>query len=334
MLPPYRSEPLTDFSPQKEQEAFRAALQLVKERIGRTYPLVINGEEIALNDRFPSINPSRPQEVSGQFANGNAGHVDRAVEVAAKAFESWKRVSVHERARYLLRVSAQLLRRKHEFSAIMVLEAGKSWREADADTSEAIDFLEYYARQALRIADSSHLLTENPGEELGLYYIPLGVGAVIPPWNFPLAIPMGMIGASLVTGNTVVFKPAEQTPWIAYEMCRLFWENGLPDGVLNYLTGPGHIVGARMVEHPQTRYIAFTGSREVGVGIYEQAARLRPGQKWLKRLHSRDGRQGCGAGGRDCRSGVSGAGRGRQRLRVSGAEVFRRITRYLRQRRV
>ena len=283
MLPPYRSESLTDFSRPEQQDAFRAALALVKERIGRTYPLVIGGETIELTDRFPSINPSRPQEVLGQFANGDVSHVDRATEVAAEAFESWKYVPVEARARYLLRVAAQLRRRKHEFSAMMVLEAGKSWSEADADTSEAIDFLEYYARQAVRITDSSHLLTENPGEELGFYYIPLGVGAVIPPWNFPLAIPMGMVSAALVTGNTVVFKPAEQTPWIAYELCRLFWENGLPDGVLNYLTGPGHIVGARMVEHPLTRFIAFTGSREVGVAIYEQAAKVRPGQKWLKR---------------------------------------------------
>jgi 1-pyrroline-5-carboxylate dehydrogenase len=174
-------------------------------------------------------------------------------------------------------------RRKHEFSAVMVLEAGKNWYEADADTSEAIDFLEYYARQAIRITDSSAMLAPFPAEQLGLYYIPLGVGAVIPPWNFPNAIPTGMLGAALVTGNTVVFKPAEQSPWIAYKVCQLFWEAGLPDGVLNFLTGPGALVGGRMVEHPLTRFVAFTGSREVGVQIYERAAKVQPGQRWLKR---------------------------------------------------
>jgi 1-pyrroline-5-carboxylate dehydrogenase len=174
-------------------------------------------------------------------------------------------------------------RRRHEFSATMVLEVGKSWAEADADTAEAIDFMEYYARQALRIADSSHLLVQNPGEELGLYYIPLGVGIVIPPWNFPLAIPTGMMTAALVAGNTVILKPAEPSPWIAWKLCELFWNQGLPPGVLNFVSGPGRSTGARMVEHPQTRFISFTGSREVGIRIFEEASKVRPGQIWLKR---------------------------------------------------
>lgn len=165
----------------------------------------------------------------------------------------------------------------------MVLEVGKSWAEADADASEAVDFLEYYARQAVRIADSSHLLTEFPNEQLGYYYIPLGVGAIIPPWNFPAAICIGSTVAAIVTGNTAVLKPAEQSPWVAWKLCEMFWSQGLPPGVINFITGPGHIVGARMVEHPQTRFIAFTGSREVGVRINEAAAKVQPGQKWLKR---------------------------------------------------
>jgi 1-pyrroline-5-carboxylate dehydrogenase len=283
MLPPFRSEPYTDFTKPENQAAFRAALDKVRSELGRTYPLNIGSEEIMSDDMFPSINPSRPHEVLGYFANGTADHVDRAIQVAAEAFETWKYVSAEDRARYLLRAAAALRRRKHEFSATMVLEVGKSWVEADADTAEAIDFFEYYSRQMMRIADSSDLLVPYPPEQLMYRYIPLGVGAIIPPWNFPLAIPTGMASAAIVAGNTVVFKPAEQSPWIGYKLCELLWEIGLPEGVLNYLTGPGPAVGGRMVEHPQTRFIAFTGSKDVGVQIYEKAAKVQPGQKWLKR---------------------------------------------------
>lgn len=283
MLPEYRNEALTDFRKPEAQNAFREALERVKASIGRSYPLVINGEAIETSDHITSTNPARPQEVLGTFAKGTLAHAERAVEAAAAAFEGWKRVPVEERARFLLRAAAAMRRRKHEFSAIMVLEAGKTWVEADADTSEAIDFMEYYARQAVRIADSTSLLTQYPGEQLGLYYIPLGVGIIIPPWNFPLAIPTGMLSAAVVAGNAAVLKPAGQTPWIAYEMCRLFWEQGLPDGVINYLPGPGSVIGASMIENPQTRFISFTGSREVGIDIFQRAAKVQPGQIWLKR---------------------------------------------------
>lgn len=283
MLKSYVNEPLTDFSDQANVDAFWAALEQVKGEVGRSYPLVIDGEAIMLDEQFASVNPARPDEVVGNFANGMAQHVDHAVEAASKAFETWKHVPVEERARYLLRAAAEMRRRKHEFSAVMVLEVGKSWVEADADTAEAIDFLDYYARQMVDLADSSGSLVPYLPEQLQLQYIPLGVGAVIPPWNFPCAIAAGMMSAALVAGNTVVWKPAEQSPWIAYKVAELFWNAGLPAGVLNYLTGPGEVVGARMVEHPKTRFVAFTGSREVGVQIYENAARVQPGQKWLKR---------------------------------------------------
>lgn len=283
MLLPYRPEPLTDFSLPENQEAFAAALQTVKGELGRVYPLIINGQRIELDETFASVNPARPDEVIGYFANGSAVHVDQAMSAASDAFQTWKRVPPAERARYLIKAAAEMRRRKHEFSATMVLEIGKSWVEADADTAEAIDFLEYYARQIIRIADSSGMLAPFPSEQLDLQYIPLGVGAVIPPWNFACAIATGMMSATIVAGNTALWKPAEQSPFIAWKVGELFWNNGLPDGVLNFLTGPGEVVGARMVEHPQTRLIAFTGSREVGVGIYEKAARVQPGQKWLKR---------------------------------------------------
>lgn len=284
MLPTYQNEPTLDFSRPENQHALRAGLDKVRAQLGRTYPLVIDGREIALADTFPSINPARPSEVIGHFANGNASHADDAIASSAAAFKTWRFVSVEERARYLLRAAANMRRRRHEFDAMMVYEVGKSWAEAEADTAESIDFMEYYARQALRMTDSSDLLMPFPAEQLSLYYLPMGVVAVIPPWNFPNAICAGMIAAALVTGNTVVAKPAEQSPAIAYMICQLFWEAGLPKGVLNFLTGPGEVVGARMVEHPETRIVSFTGSRAVGVQIYEQAAKVRPGQKWLKRM--------------------------------------------------
>ncbi|MFW5709326.1 MAG: L-glutamate gamma-semialdehyde dehydrogenase [Chloroflexota bacterium] len=283
MLKPYYNEPPTDFTLPEERAAFEAALDKVKQELGRTYPLVIGGERIELDETFASVNPARPAEVLGYFAQGNARHVDQAVRAAVTAFATWKYTPAEERARYLLRAAAEIRRRKHEFSATMVLEVGKSWAEADGDTAEAIDFLEYYARQMMRIADSSHMLTPYPTEQLILEYIPLGVGAVIPPWNFPCAIATGLMSATIVAGNTALWKPAEQSPLIAYKVAEVFWESGLPDGVLNFLTGPGEVVGARMVEHPDTRFVAFTGSREVGTGIYEKTSRVQPGQKWLKR---------------------------------------------------
>lgn len=284
MLPVYQPEPLTDFSQQQHIAAFQKALDKVKSEIGKTYPLVIGAERIMLDDVFPSINPARPKEVVAYFPNATVEHTNQAIESAAEAFKRWQYTPAVERSRYLLSAAAEMRRRKHEFSATMVLEVGKSWAEADADTAEAIDFMEYYARQILRIADSSFMLTQNPGEQLNLQYIPLGVGAIIPPWNFANAILSGMTAAALVAGNTVVLKPAEQSPWVGYKVAELFWNLGLPAGVLNFLTNAdGAIVGGRMVEHPQTRFIAFTGSKAVGLQIYEKAAKVVPGQKWLKR---------------------------------------------------
>jgi len=186
MLTPYFPEPLTFFSVDENQHDFAVALKKVKNDLGHTYPLVIDNKKIAIKETFASVNPSRPEEVIGRFAMGDASHADAAIASATRAFDEWRRVPVEERARYLLRASAEMRRRKHEFSAMMVFEVGKSWAEADADTAEAIDFLEYYARQILRISDSTASIISYPSELLQLKYIPLGVGAVISPWNFPL----------------------------------------------------------------------------------------------------------------------------------------------------
>jgi 1-pyrroline-5-carboxylate dehydrogenase len=283
MLPSFQNEPLTDFSISENEAAFQVSLERVKAETGKTYPLVIGGEKIEGEEVFTSTNPSRPQEVLGCFAKGTLEQANQAVAAAAAAFETWRFVAPEERARYLLKAAAEMRRRKHEFSATMVLEVGKSWVEADADTAESIDFLEYYARLMIRLGNSSHLLTSYPPEQLDLQYIPLGVGAIIPPWNFPAAIALGMTSAAIVAGNTVVLKPATQSPWIAYKLYQLFDQVGLPAGVLNYLSGPGSVVGSRIVEHPQTRFIAFTGSKAVGLGIFEKAAKVEPGQLWMKR---------------------------------------------------
>ncbi|NOZ30142.1 MAG: L-glutamate gamma-semialdehyde dehydrogenase [Chloroflexi bacterium] len=283
MLTPFRNEPLTDFSQPENVQAFQAALEKVGSELGQTYPIIIGGERIETSETFDSINPANPSQVIGRFAKADADLARRAVEVAAEAFETWKRIPPEVRARYLLKAAAIMRARKHEFSAWMVYEVGKSWVEADADTAEAIDMLEFYAREMIRLGGSQPVVPY-PGREADLLYIPLGVGAVIPPWNFPNAIMTGMTSASLVTGNTVVLKPASTAPTIAYKLVEIFNEELLlPPGVLNFLPGPGSVIGDVLVTHPKTRFISFTGSKEVGLRIHELAAKPQPGQIWIKR---------------------------------------------------
>lgn len=237
-LPDFKNEPLTDFSQPANRAAFQQALEYVRGQLGKHYPLHIGANELNTPDTIQSINPARPAEVVGTVSAGRKEDAERAIEVAAEAFKHWQYVDPEERARYLLRAAAEMRRRKHEFSAWMVFEIGKNWAEADADTAEAIDFLEYYARQAIRLKHASEQLYTLPNEQSDLQYIPLGVGAVIPPWNFPAAIMVGMTSAAIVAGNTVVLKPASITPVIAYKFCEILWSLGLPSGVLNYLPGP------------------------------------------------------------------------------------------------
>jgi 1-pyrroline-5-carboxylate dehydrogenase len=279
----FRNEPFTDFKQSANLDAFRRALSEVRSAFGNTYPMWIDGEEVRVGSTFASVDPARPSVQLGHFSRGDASHANRAIDAAARAFETWQHVPAAQRADYLFRAAALMRERKHHFSAWMVYEVGKSWPEADGDTAEAIDFMEFYGREMLRYADRQPL-TPVPGEQNELVYIPIGVGAIIPPWNFPNAILVGMTTAAIVTGNTVVLKPSGDSPLIAWKVVELFREVGLPKGVLNFVTGPGSVVGNTMVEHPKTRFIAFTGSKEVGLGINEKAARHQPGQLWIKRV--------------------------------------------------
>ena len=280
---PFHNQPLTDFGREENRKAFQAALDAVGSALGRSWPLIIGGERIQTKETFDSINPARKDQVIGHFAKGTKEHAERAVAEAWKAFESWKEAPARERAGLLFRAAGLMRRRKHELSAWMVYETGKPWGEADGDTAEAIDFCEFYAREALRLA-ADQPLTRLPDERNELHYIPLGVGVVIPPWNFPLAILAGMTAAAIVAGNTVVLKPSSDAPGIAHAFMEILEAVGLPPGVVNLVSGPGSAVGDPLVDHPKTRFIAFTGSKEVGLRINQRAAVAQPGQIWIKRV--------------------------------------------------
>ncbi|MFS8085512.1 MAG: L-glutamate gamma-semialdehyde dehydrogenase [Acidobacteriota bacterium] len=279
----FRNEPFTDFSKEENAQAMRAAIEKVKGELGQEYPLVIGGERIKTEATLESINPAQRTQVVGSFHKATKELANRAVETAYETFQSWRNVPATERAQLLFRVAELIRSRKHEMSAWMIFEVAKSWPEADGDTAEAIDFLEFYARGMLRYADKQPL-TQLAGEDNNLDYIPLGVGAVIPPWNFPLAIMAGMTAAAIVTGNTVVLKPSSDAPAIAYKFFELLEEAGLPPGVVNFMTGSGAEVGDVVVDHPKTRFVAFTGSKEIGLRINERAAKAQPGQLWIKRV--------------------------------------------------
>ncbi len=279
----FRNEAFTDFSKEENAQLMRAAIERVRGQLGRDYPLVIGGERIETGRTFDSLNPAKKTEVVGRFQKATEELARRAVETADETFKTWSRTPAAERAELLLRVAAILRERRHELSAWMIFEVGKTWAEADGDTAEAIDFCEFYAREMLRYSAPQPIVTLE-GEENRLEYLPLGVGVVIPPWNFPLAIMAGMTVASWVTGNTVVLKPSSDAPTIAYKFFEILEEAGLPAGVVNFMTGSGAEVGDVVVDHPRTRYVAFTGSKEIGLRINERAAKHQEGQIWIKRV--------------------------------------------------
>lgn len=282
MVVPYKHEPFTDFTVEENKNAMLEAVKQVEADLGKEYPLIIGGERITTEDKIVSVNPANKEEVIGYVSKANKELAERAMKVADETFKTWRKSDPKFRADLLFRAAAIVRRRKFEFTAHLVKEGGKPWKEADADTAEAIDFLEYYGRQMLELKDGAQI-NSRPIEHNQFNYIPLGVGLVISPWNFLFAIMAGTTTAAMVTGNTVLLKPASTTPVIAYKLMEVLEEAGMPAGVVNYIPGPGSEVGDYLVDHPRTRFVSFTGSREVGTRIFERAAVVHEGQNWLKR---------------------------------------------------
>lgn len=283
-LPPFVNEPYRDFTQAKHKADMDWALALVRTQLGKEYPLFIGGVHAKGGPhKLLSYNPSHPSELVGLHQKASAEQANSAVEEAFQYFPTWAAVPAEIRAEHLFRAAEILQQRKSEFNAWMVIEAGKNWNEAEADTAEAIDFCNYYARQMLRLA-TPDALVQMPGEESAMTYLPLGVGVIIPPWNFPLAILVGMTVAALVTGNTVVIKPSSETPTIAAKFIEVLLEAGFPAKSFQFLPGSGAEVGDLIVSHPKTRFVSFTGSKEVGLRINELAAKPQPGQRWIKRV--------------------------------------------------
>ncbi len=282
-ISPFKNESIRTFADAAEAASLEAAIARRRAVGPVTHPVIVGGKRLETEATIVSRNPYRPDEIVGRVGSASLAQASEAIETAARAFESWKNVTPAERASYLFRAAELVRRRRDDFNALLVLEVGKSWIEADADTAEAIDFLEFYGREAIRYAQPPPL-TPVPGEDNRLTYIPLGVGIVIPPWNFAFAIMAGMTTAAIVAGNTVVLKPSSDSPVIAAAFVDLLHEVGLPPGVVNFVPGSGREIGDPIVANSKTRFIAFTGSKEVGLHINELAAKPQAGQRWIKRV--------------------------------------------------
>jgi len=281
-VPEFTNEPFIDFTNPENRKKMEDALKNVRAEFGREYPMWIGGQKVITTGKKKSTNPSRPSEVIGVFQHASKEQAAQAIEFANKFFDTWKKVPTETRVMCLFTAAQIIRKRKFEMAALVCYEVGKSWIEADADVAETIDFCEFYGREMLRLAQPQKL-TPMRGERNYLTYIPLGVGAIIPPWNFPMAIMAGLVVASLVTGNTVVLKPASDSPTIAAKFVDILFEAGFPKEAVQFLTGSGAAVGDTIVQHPKTRYVGFTGSKEVGLRISELAAKPSPGQIWIKR---------------------------------------------------
>jgi 1-pyrroline-5-carboxylate dehydrogenase len=282
-LLPYKNEPYLDWSDESNQEAMWAALEEVEGYLGKSYPLIIGGKPVETDGEIISVDPSYPSQVVGRVGRATEREADMALETATKTFESWSRTAPEARARILIRAAAIMRRRKFEMLAWEVYEGGKPWAEADAQVAEAIDFLEYYAREMLRLKDGVEVYSV-PDEESRYFYQPMGVGVIIAPWNFPTAILTGMSSAAIVTGNTIVMKPSEYTSVLGAKVAEIFEEAGLPEGVLNFCPGYGSEIGDYLVTDARTRFISFTGSMKTGLRINELAARQLSNQRWIKRV--------------------------------------------------
>ncbi|PTX64983.1 delta-1-pyrroline-5-carboxylate dehydrogenase [Melghirimyces profundicolus] len=280
---PYKHDQETDFSKEENRKAYREAIEQVRKEFGKEYPLLIDGEEVHTERKLSSRNPANKEEVVGKVSMADKELAERAIQSAWKHFDTWRKWPAKSRAEILFKAAAIFRRRRHEFSAAMTVEAGKNYVEADADTAEAIDFLEYYGRQMIEL-DKGKPVLSRPDEHNEYFYQPMGVGFIIPPWNFPFAIMCGTTVAALVTGNTVLLKPSEKAPVISAKFVEVLREAGLPDGVLQFIPGDPKEIGDYIVDHPKIRFINFTGSRATGIRIFERAAKVQKGQKWLKRV--------------------------------------------------
>ncbi len=283
MVTPYRHEPFTDFTVEENRAAFQAALKQVEAELGQHHDLLVGGERIKTDETIVSINPANKEQVVGTVSKANRDIAEKAINAADEAFEQWRKWDPEARAGLLFRAAAIVRRRRHEFAAYLVKEAGKPWKEADADVAEGIDFMEYYGRQMIELKDGKPV-NSRPIEHNRYFYQPMGVTITISPWNFAFAIMCGTTVAPLVTGNTVLLKPASATPVVAAKFVEVLQEAGVPDGVINYIPGSGGEVGDFLVDHPKTKLITFTGSRDVGIRIWERAAKVHPGQTHLKRV--------------------------------------------------
>ena len=282
-IPPFRNQPSADFSKKEEREIFAQALASVRDNLGKTCPLQIDGKDRVTGDIIPSVNPADPGEVIAHVCQAGVDDAEDAILSARRSFEKWREVEPAVRAAYLLKAAAWIRRNKAELAAQQVLEIGKQWDQASADVAEAIDFLEYYAREMIRLGVPRRLPSP-PGEVNHSFYEPRGVAVVISPWNFPLAISCGMVSAAIVTGNCVVYKPSPLTPLIGRQIVEAFSDAGLPPGVLNFVPGRTEVIAECLIGHPAVSTIAFTGSTRVGLDIVEKAAVVHPGQESVKRV--------------------------------------------------
>src|ERR1035437_6571401 len=279
-LPAFKNETYLYFSLPKERTAMEKALAAAAANLNKNYPLVIGGKQIHTEQHIVSRNPAHPSEIIGNFARGTVDHAQQALDAASEAFKSWSRVPFEKRAGLILKAAKITRRRRYEVNAWMVREVGKNWLEADGDTCEGIDFMEFYAREMLRLGGKLPVV-QLKGEQDWMEYIPLGVGVIVPPWNFTFAILVGMSCAAIVTGNTIVLKPSSDSPMMGWLFSEIMEEAGLPKGVLNFVSAPGGEVGDYLVNSPITRFISFTGSKQLGLHVTQNAAQARPGQRWI-----------------------------------------------------
>jgi RHH-type proline utilization regulon transcriptional repressor/proline dehydrogenase/delta 1-pyrroline-5-carboxylate dehydrogenase len=279
----FKNEPLLDFSITANRKYMVDAIEAVKNKVNGKYPLCIGDREVRTDQEILSLNPAHPRQVVGRVSSGSKKEADAALEAALKVSKQWRKTVPKERAGYLFKAAQEMRRRRIELAALEVIEVGKTWKDADSDVCEAIDYLDYYGREMIRLGNLK-ILGDYPGEENEYRYLPKGIGVVISPWNFPLAIATGMTSAAIVSGNCVIFKPSGLSPITGYKLFEIFKSIGLPPGVLQFLPGPGSKIGEYLVSHPSIDFIAFTGSKEVGLRVIQLASKTAMGQRNVKKV--------------------------------------------------